>query len=243
MAYVLRLSELCLQRAAQSLHDGAPVDPSAQTRMLVFGFGCPVCACACAWALLRTLSAECALADALVAAALLSLAVFLLVSAMKHIAFAFQFFRACDIENGALGLLTEFSLIVRYVTVAPVWLAFLAGRTLRDGLPQRLSGWCTAYALTKLAGFWMLCVDFSGACRSFFCALMRRAPPRAVCAKCGRSGARIETQCAHCFCRDCIERARKANGECPVCRRKIPRKWTMPYRFGALPVVEMFCIF
>lgn len=243
MFQVLRLSESCLQKGSQSLHDGNPVDLSTQTRMVVFGFVDVICSCLCIYSLFKSLRDFKALADSIIASCFLSLAVFLFVSAMKHIGFTFQFFKIWDIENGALGLLTMFSVIIRYITVAPVWISFLDDKSLKEYPSKQLNGWCFTYIFTKLIGFWLLCVDFSDACQCFYKSLMLRAPPNTICQKCKKNEAKLSTQCSHYFCRNCINRARKANGECPICKFKIPRKWTMPFKFGSISMIVLFCIF
>lgn len=200
--------------------------------------------------------------DAFSASLLVSLFVFLVVSSMKHIAFYFHFFRGYDIENGALSILTMMSIIVRFIFVTPIWFCFLSDSPLTE-FPQNFGVLPIAYLLAKIGCLWILCVDFAKMCSSFFRAVFLRAPYGVKCELCLQQIkkknekddvdsesllnscplADFTTQCGHSFCKKCIEKARKVDAACPICHFHIPRKWTMPFKFGTLSNLVISCIF
>ena len=179
------------------------------------------------------------LPDAIVASILISLFTFVLIGSMKNIAIGLRLFRICDIENGALTLLTIISIMIRYILVTPIWLCFLNDIPLNQKI-EHFSILSIIYLLAKISGFWVLCVDFHVVCQQFFSSSLIRAPDGLKCENCDET-AIFYTQCGHVFCRECIERARKVEAACPVCKTHIPRKWTMPFKYGAISGIVMFC--
>lgn len=283
--HILRRSEDCLQQAVQALCEGDDIPITLQSHRFFFCFSNLLAALVSLRTLFATLTKYNSFFDALSAAALVSLFVFLVVSSMKHIAFYFHFFRGCDIENGALSLLAHMSIIIRFIFVTPIWFCFLSDSPLTE-FPDKYGVLPIAYLLAKIGCLWILCIDFAKDCSSFFRAVFLRAPNGVKCEKCVADVKRkwkaksnlpnnnndnnnnnnnndnnennnkdlnsllescpqadFTTQCGHSFCRKCIERARRADAACPICRFHIPRKWTMPFKFGTLSTVVIVCVF
>jgi hypothetical protein len=242
MSHVFRVSEECLGQAAQFLLDRTPIPLSLQSQMGIYGFGNLVCAYFCLHVLIANLPSYGSVTGAVVASCLASLFVFLVFGAIKHIAFDFRFVRVYDIENGALSLFAMLSIIIRFVLVTPIWLALLGDCPLTR-LPPRPTALCWLYLAVKCGGFLLLCWDYAEMCEGFFKSVLLRAPPGARCQRCANGApARVTTQCGHSFCMACIDRRRQVEGACPVCRRRIPRKWVLPLKDGTISWYVMMCM-
>jgi hypothetical protein len=242
MFHIFRVSEDCLGQAAQFLLDRAPIPPAFQSQMDIYCFGNLLCAYFCLHVLISNLPSYGSVTGAVGASCLFSLFIFLIFGAMKHIAFRFRFIRVYDIENGALALFAMLSIIVRYVVVTPIWLSLL-GDSPFTKLPDQFTALCWIYLAVKLGGFILLCWDFGEMCDGFFKSVLLRASPRTHCQRCAdRTLARVTTQCGHSFCLACIDNRRQVEGACPVCKRRIPRKWVMPLKDGTISRYLLICI-
>lgn len=238
---LLSASENCLFRGSLCLMKGFSIPVALQTQMLVFALGNNICAYICLHVMFVNLDHYETLVDAIAAACLVSLFVFLFIGSMKLTAFGLKIFRVCDIENGALSLLAMMSLIIRFIFVTPIWICYLANTTLNQ-FPHQLTSLCHIYILAKIAGLWILSVDFHTSCKCFFKAVLLRAPPGIECQMCkNQTQAELSTQCGHFLCKKCIERGRRVNASCPICNALVPRKWTMPFRYGTLSSLVMCC--
>lgn len=242
MYHVLKQSENTLYQATSSLFAGKPIPLKTSSMLKIYGFGNIICAYVCVHVLYFSIDKYDDISGAIIASCLISLFTFLFIGAMKQIAVGFRFFRVCDIENGALSLLSLMSLIIRFIFVLPIWVCFLSDCPL-GSLPSTIPLIAKFYIIGKIAGLWILCSDISNSCKSFFATVLLKMPGTCKCQNCKREteSAKI-TQCGHVLCMDCIERGRKVSAACVICNSSFPRKWTMPFRYGTLPDLALFCI-
>lgn len=240
MFALLNHMEECLWEARKCLQNKEPLPASLKSFMSVYCFAGMICAYICAHVLFASMDDFMNLPTAILTSCLISLFVFLIVASMKHIAFLYKFFRSYDIESGALSLLSMICVIVRYVSVTPVWVCYLANSSLKK-FPEKMTTLCHIYLLVKIIGLWIMCVDFSGMCTCFFNAVLLRCPPNTKCESCkDDTPAKLTTQCGHSFCKKCIEKGRTVMAACPVCKSPIPRAWSMdPMR---ITIYIMVCI-
>lgn len=236
---ILSPSENTLHDICSILMSNREASLNLRTRLIIYSLLEICSAYLCLNLLYKGLSQE-TLPDIIVESVLISLFTYVLIGSMKNIAVAFRFFRVCDIENGSLSLLTMMSIIIRYIFVTPIWFSFLNDIPLNQ-IPSHPSILSIVYLISKLGGLWILSVDFSYACKQFFKSCLLKAPPGLICQNCEKSPAVFFTQCGHVFCKECIERGRKVEAACPFCKSHIPRKWTMPFKYGALSGIVMFC--
>jgi hypothetical protein len=235
-------SSLPKEITAQFLLDRAPIPLALQSRMGIYCFGNLICAYFCLHVLITNLPSYTFFPGAFGASCLLSLFVFLVFGAIKHIAFDFRFVRVYDIENGALALFAMLSIIVRYVVVTPIWLSVF-GNAAFTKLPDEVTALCWIYLAVKVGGFFLLCWDFGEMCDGFFKSVLLRASPGTRCQRCNDGTvARVTTQCGHSFCLECIDNRRQVEGACPVCKRRIPRKWVMPLKDGTISRYLLLCM-
>ena len=236
---ILSPSEKCINKCCSILMKEGELSFENRSRLLIYSLFDIIFSYLCFKILFNNLTQK-TLPDAIVASVLISLFTFVLFGAMKNIAIGLRILRICDIENGALTLLTMMSIMIRYIFVSPIWLCFLNDVPLNQ-IPNDFSILSIIYLLAKIGGLWVLCVDYHFACQQFFSSALVRAPENLKCQNCHEETAVFFTQCGHVFCRDCIERARKVEAACPVCKTHIPRKWTMPFKYGTILGIVMFC--
>ena len=93
----------------------------------------------------------------------------------------------------------------------------------------------------KITGLWILCSDFKSTVINFFSTVLLRVPDEYSCSLC-KSTPAFFTQCEHVLCYKCFERGRKVNAQCPQCNTYLPRKWTLPFKYGTIPHNALFCI-
>jgi len=242
MIHVLMSSERLIEQSSGNIENGNKIPISSQTFMILYGFGNIICSYVCIHVLFISFDTYVCLVDAIISSLLISLFVFLLIGAMKQIAVSFRFFRNCDIENGALGLLTSMAILIRFVFVAPVWVCFL-NNTLFSEFPNQISIVTKIYLFGKFIGFLILCFDFSRSTIQFFNSVLLRVPKGKECLNCkSNESSIVMAQCGHYFCLNCLERSRKVSAKCPLCDHPIPRKWTIRYKSGSIPFEELFCI-
>lgn len=242
MYHALKQSENTIYQATSSLFQGKSIPLKTSSMLKVYGFGNIVCAYICVHILYFSIDKYDDISGAIIASCLISLFTFLFIGAMKSIAIGFRFFRVCDVENGALSLLSLMSLIIRFIFVLPIWVCFLSDTPL-GSIPTSIPLIAKFYILGKIVGLWILCSDISNACKSFFAAVFLRMPETCQCQSCKiKTDYAMVTQCGHVLCMNCIERGRKVSAACVICNAAIPRKWTMPFRYGTLPDAALFCI-
>ena len=242
MYHILKQSENTLYQAIQNLLENQPIPLKIISLLRIYGISNIICSYICVHILYCSIDRYDDITGSIIASCLISLFTFLLIGAMKNIAVGYRFFRPCDIENGALSLLTLVSIIIRYVFVAPIWTCFLCDLPLGE-IPHKIPSIAKFYLMAKVVGFWILCADFSSACKSFFLAVLLRVEGENECEFCKTTTqTAMMTQCGHVLCMKCIDRGRKVSAACPVCNSLIPRKWTSPFKFGIITDLLLACI-
>lgn len=234
MYHVFINSEKAIRKSCNELQENGSITLKSQFTNKIFGFGDIICSYICGVVLYFSISKPYNLVGSIINSFLMSFCVFFLIGSMKSIAIGFQFFRTCDIENGALGLLTQISIIFRYILVSPIWLCYVSDVP-QNQIPNKLSKVAQSYIIAKVIGLLFLCSNFSSSIKQFFSAVFISIKGCEKCQKCGSKDKNLMmTQCSHILCMDCIDRARKVLAKCSICQSPIPRKWTLPYCNGFL---------
>ena len=242
MYHILKQSENTLQQSVISLHENHPIPLKIISLLRIYGISNIICAYICVHILYISIDRYNDITGSIIASCLISLFTFLLISAMKNISVGYRFFRPCDIENGALSLLTLVSVIIRYVFVAPIWTCFLCDVPLGH-IPESIPSLAKFYLMAKVVGFWILCSDLSNACKTFFASVLLRVEGENECECCKETtNSAMMTQCGHVLCMKCIDRGRKVSAACPICHSQIPRKWTSPFKYGTITDTILVCI-
>lgn len=234
MYHVLVNSESAIHNSCKELKHSEQVSLSSRFINKIYGFGDVICSYVCGTILYFSIGKPYDLFGALINSVLMSFCVLFLIGAMKSIAIGFQFFRKCDIENGSIGLLTNMSIIIRFILVTPVWVCYLSGVP-QNSIPKNLNFYTTIYIITKIIDLIILCYTLSQQCVQFFRSVLISYKGDGECQHCKCKGKNLYmAQCGHVMCMDCIDRSRRVAAKCALCEYNIPRKWTSLYKYGDL---------